>query len=394
MQQPKLRFKEFTQEIKQQKLANCIEEFDGYETLTSGYPLMTSARTGLMYQSDFRAAKSTESETTKFSLLPVGYCTYRHMSDDDIFHFNINDFETPGLVSQEYPVFNTKEGYDLKYIVEYLNSSLSFRAFCRQQKLGGTRTRLYFKNLVKFNICTPSLEEQKKITSLLSAVDKTIAILEEDLELWEEKKKGVIQKLLTREKRFTSPTNQYPDWTTIPLKDILTEYHEKSPKGASYEHVSLTREGVVPKSERYDRDFLVTTDEKQYRVTHINDICYNPANLKFGVICRNKYKDAIFSPIYVTYKVNNGFSPEFIEIIVTRNDFINYALKYQQGTVYERMSVASSDLLSIEVDVPCYEEQVDIANCISKLNDIVTIKQQKIECWKNIKAGLLQQLFV
>ena len=161
MQQPKLRFKEFTQEIKQQKLANCIEEFDGYETLTSGYPLMTSARTGLMYQSDFRAAKSTESETTKFSLLPVGYCTYRHMSDDDIFHFNINDFETPGLVSQEYPVFNTKEGYDLKYIVEYLNSSLSFRAFCRQQNLGGTRTRLYFKNLVKFNICTPSLEEQK-----------------------------------------------------------------------------------------------------------------------------------------------------------------------------------------------------------------------------------------
>lgn len=41
-----------------------------------------------------------------------------------------------------------------------------------------------------------------------------------------------------------------------------------------------------PKCERYDREHLVTNVNKNYKVTRSGDICYNPANLKFGVICK------------------------------------------------------------------------------------------------------------
>ena len=83
---------------------------------------------------------------------------------------------------------------------------------------------------------------------------------------------------------------------------------------------------------------LVSTENKKYKVTHYNDLCYNPANLKFGVICLNKYGDAIFSPIYITFEIDKEVDVDFLGANLTRWDFINRALRFQQGTVYERMA--------------------------------------------------------
>lgn len=215
------------------------------------------------------------------------------------------------------------------------------------------------------------------------------------MEAWEQRKKGVMQKLFNQEVRFKADDgSDFPDWEKKKLKYILTEYKEYSMKDGTYEHVSLTKDGIIPKSERYERDFLVKDSEKKYRVTHLEDICYNPANLKFGVICRNKYKDGIFSPIYVTFRVKDGFIPYFVEMLVTRNDFINYALKYQQGTVYERMAVSPDDLLKIKVLVPSSPEQQKIADCLSAFDDVIKKQKEILEKWQELKKGLLQQMFV
>ena len=179
----------------------------------------------------------------------------------------------------------------------------------------------------------------------------------------------------------------------MPLSDILLEYNEKASKGGKYEHVSLTKEGVIPKTDRYERDFLVTHEDKQYRITHINDICYNPANLKFGVICRNKYKDAIFSPIYVTFRVQSGFLPNYVEAYVTRTDFINHALKYEEGTVYERMAVSPDDLLSITVHFPTENEQAKIANFLDHIQYKIDKQSELVEALKKYKRGLLSAIF-
>lgn len=183
------------------------------------------------------------------------------------------------------------------------------------------------------------------------------------------------------------------DWKRIKLSDILHEYNEKAKKGASYEHVSLTKDGVVPKTERYNRDFLVRDAEKEYRITHLDDICYNPANLKFGVICKNNYKDAIFSPIYVTFKIDSSYDPTFVEFLVTRPDFINYAIRYQEGTVYERMAVSPEDLLSIEVYVPTINEQKDLASLLCELQQLIEIKKNKTELIKQRKQAAADCIF-
>ena len=149
-------------------------ELTEYETLKSGYPLLTSSRTGLMFQKDFRDKASTDNNSTKFSIVPYGKCTYRHMSDDNIFHFNINTIAENGLVSKEYPVFDANDNYNLKFIVDYLNNSKEFVRFCTQRKLGGTRTRLYYKNLCDFKMYVPQLEEQNIIAQHLKLLDNLL----------------------------------------------------------------------------------------------------------------------------------------------------------------------------------------------------------------------------
>lgn len=133
--------------------------------------------------------------------------------------------------------------------------------------------------------------------------------------------------------------------------------------------VSFTVEnGVTPKTDRYEREQLVRGDKKakKYKETRLDDIVYNPANLKFGAISRNKFGNAVFSPIYVTYEVNKTIAlPSFVEMYVTRETFIQNALQYQQGTVYERMSVNTEDFASLDISLPLKEEQRKIGETVS-----------------------------
>lgn len=278
--------------------------------------------------------------------------------------------------------------------MNYLLKSEKVRKQIIRKAQGEQHVNVGQEMLETISIAIPCMSEQQKIADFLSAIDDIITSSQKEVINLEEQKKGVIQKIFSHEVRFkVDDGSQYPDWEEVCLSEVLSEYKETCSKDGTYEHVSLTKQGVVPKTEQYERDFLVTSDDKKYRITHYNDICYNPANLKFGVICRNRYKDAIFSPIYVTFKINNGYIPEFVETMVTRADFINYALKYQQGTVYERMAVSSEDLLKIHVLVPCIEEQQKITDLLSDFDTAIDLAKQELEQWKELKKGLLQQLF-
>ena len=182
-------------------------------------------------------------------------------------------------------------------------------------------------------------------------------------------------------------------WKETALSSVLTERNEYAEKDGTYEHATLSKEGIYGKTARYDRDFLVSTENKKYKVTHLGDLCYNPANLKFGVICLNTYGDAIFSPIYVTFEIEASFDPDFIGAYLTRWDFINRALKYQQGTVYERMAVSPEDFVSIKCCFPQKAEQTRLAEFITLLDKRIAAQGKYVEFLKKYKRGLLSSVF-
>lgn len=359
-------------------------------------PLTISSLDGLIDQRDYFNRTIASKDMSGYYLLKKGEFAYNKSYSIGFDYGSIKRLEKydMGALSTLYICFKNKndELVDPEFLSYYFDS----QKWCKEVYMictEGARHHVLLNvgvdEFFDINLCIPkSIDEQRKIAKIFKSFDEKIEVKKSIITNLKEERKTIVSKIFEKELYSNE------DWKKYKLGDALVEYNEKSLKGKDYEHVSLTKEGVVPKTERYDRDFLVRTDDKKYRVTHLNDICYNPANLKFGVICRNKYKDAIFSPIYVTFKVKKGFSPAFIELLVTRNDFINYSLKYQEGTVFERMSVSPEDLLSIDIEVPNELAQEKIAHFVELFDKKISEEEVQLNSLITIRKGLMQSMFI
>ena len=164
------------------KIGKYLVPYDEFSNETEAYPLATSSRQGLMLQSEYYSDQRYEETSGGFHVVPEGYVTYRHMSDDDIFRFNVNKMGTPVLVSPEYPVFTTAAGLDQDLLIAYLNNMKEFTAYCSAQKKGSTRTRMYFSRLSEFVMPIPPIEEQQKIAEILAICDRMIELKQQLLE--------------------------------------------------------------------------------------------------------------------------------------------------------------------------------------------------------------------
>jgi len=270
------------------------------------------------------------------------------------------------------------------------------------------------KDIENFLIPLPPLKEQQKIAKILLTCDEMIEKQEKLIKEKEKFKKALIQKLLkvelrmengklkklpkVRFKRFSGEQKngklkiENGEWVEKRLGEVLKERKEYSKKNNGMPHLTFSKDGIFPKTEQFNRDFLVVDENKKYKITYLDDICYNPANLKFGVIGRNKYGKGIFSPIYITFEVYKA-NQIFVEYIVTSNDFINKALKYQEGTVYERMAVKPKDLLRLSIYLPpTLKEQEKIANFLSTIEKEIDLLKLELNEFKKLKKSLMQKL--
>ena len=239
----------------------------------------------------------------------------------------------------------------------------------------------------KINVKVPEYNEQVKIAEFLSKIDERIKT-----------QNKIIEDLKTLKKELCNSYFKSIHNNTlleyVALKNILSERKEYCSKDGTYTHGTLSKDGVFPKTERYDRDFLVKDENKQYKVTRFNNICYNPANLKFGVICRNTYGDLIFSPIYVTFEISESVYPAYIELFLTNANFIGRIRRYEQGTVYERMAVSPEDFLSYEIRMPAYEEQVKFADRIQRLQEKIEMETKFSNTLQLQRKYLLNAMFI
>ena len=267
--------------------------------------------------------------------------------------------------------------------INYLLRSQTVRKDIVFRGAGAQHYNIGQEDLKKVSINIPSLVEQNRISYLLELLDKKIELQTKKIEDLKLLKKGLI------DAEFTNS-----NYDEISLKNILKERKLYSEKGLEYPHVTLSKNGIYDKEERYNRDFLVKSEDKKYKITHLNDLCYNPANLKFGVICLNEYGSAIFSPIYVTFEINSIANPKYIKYYTTRNNFINAIRKYEQGTVYERMAVAPEDFLKFNIKLPDIETQNKIVLKLAKLDKKILLEENKLYKLQELKKGLMQKMFV
>lgn len=221
--------------IEYRHLSNDIDKFDIY----------SSSRNGLMLQSAYYSQKTATQTNLGYKTVPNGYVTYRHMSDDDIFHFNINRQNKTILVSAEYPVFDTDDQTNTYFLITYLNSMARFRYFCRGQKMGGTRTRLYFNVLGDFKLAFPSISEQEKIAEILAGQDRVIALKEKLLAEKQKQKKYLMQQLLTGKKRLPGFSGKRKNFRLFDLCQIIADGDWIESKDQSDRGVRLIQTGNI-----------------------------------------------------------------------------------------------------------------------------------------------------
>ena len=409
MNEPKLRFKADDgsrfPDWEEKTVGDMTVELQDYEPLSSGYPLMTSSRTGLMMQKEFRSKSSTDDNTAIFSVVPRGVATYRHMSDDDIFHFNINNLVDKGLVSKEYPVFNTKDNYNLYLLVEYLNSSRNFLNFCKAQKKGGTRTRLYFKVLKDFKLNMPSLPEQQKIAEFLSTIDTVIEKQKETVSAWEERKKGVMQTLFSQEVRFKADDgSEFPEWEEKILDEEgffyggLTGKNKDDFEKGSSKFITYMN---VYKNTFANQDVMGTVNvgitEKQNKVLY-GDILFTQSSEtveEVGLSSVYLYDDEPYlNSFCMGFRFNDlsNVCPKYMGYCMRSENIRKNIMLMGQGI--SRINLGAKRLKTVSYEIPCLEEQQKIADCLSSLDEVIEKQKATLAAWEALKKGLLQQMFV
>ena len=176
-------------------LGNYMISHDEKTTENNQYPVLTSSREGLFLQKDYFTRDVASKDNTGYNVVPYGYFTYRHMSDDLVFKFNINYMVQKGIVSTLYPVFKTTSDLDNYFLKEILNNGNEFKKYALMQKQGGSRTYMYFSKLKQLKLHIPVLKEQEKISVLLKNLDSLIEKQSSKVELLKQRKLGFLQKM-------------------------------------------------------------------------------------------------------------------------------------------------------------------------------------------------------
>ena len=397
---PALRFKGFTDPWEQRKLGDITVELSEYATQELGLPLLTSSRSGLMYQDEYRDSRTTKSTETLFSVVPVGTCTYRHMSDDDVFHMNINTLEK-GLVSREYPVFEASKGNNLEFLVQHINSSEEFKAFCAEQKKGGTRTRLYYNTLCQFTVRVPALKEQAQISQCLKKLDTLITLHQRKYEKLVNIKKSMLDKMFPpngasvpeiRFKGFTDP------WEQRKLGDVADIVGGGTPSTNNPNYWDGDIDWYAP-AEIAGQIYF---DSSQRKITEQGYENSSAKMLPPGTVLFTSRagigKTAILSKKGCTNQGFQSIVPHNDELdsyfVFSRTDELKqYGELVGAGSTF--VEVSGKQMAAMNLKMPTtIEEQQTIGRFFKRLDTLITLHQRKLEKLQNIKKSCLEKMFV
>ena len=401
---PKLRFKEFSGDWESKKLGDLLEFKNGINASKEQYGhgkkfinVLDILSNNYITYENIIGKVDVDNDTFEKNSVGYGDIVFQRSSEtrQEVGTANVYLDKEHKATFGGFIIRGKKIGeYDPIFMNKLLKTS-SARKEITSKSGGSTRYNVGQETLSDVEVILPSIEEQEKIAYLFSLIDDKTSLQSEKVNALKEYKKGMIQKIFSMELRFKDDDGRdYPKWRKIKLSKVLKERKTYSQKNEGLEHVTLSKDGIYRKGDRYDRDFLVVTEDKKYKITKLGDICYYPANLKFGVICRNDYGNAIFSPIYVTFEVKPEADSEYIGAYLSRWDFINKIRKYEEGTVYERMSVKPEDFLRFEINLPSIKEQKKIKEFFNKIDDKIKFEEEKLNRLNDYKKGLIQQMFI
>ena len=272
--------------------------------------------------------------------------------------------------------------------------------------LTGNATKFINKKFMgDIEIPLPPLEEQKKIADILSTVDKKIAFVEENINATEELKKGLMQKLLTEGIGHTefknSELGRIPESWEVnefgKISDILDPHpSHRAPKEDSngYPFVGIgdiSENGII--NLQSSRKVSIEDIKEQN-----SNISINENDIGFGRVAtvgkvikfRGDYSFPFaLSPTMAVIKVKDieyEYFYQYLTSTMTKKQFKNFT----SGST--RISLGIQNLRKLLVLIPPLEEQKQIAEILSTVDNKLENLKEKKQSFEELKKGLMQKL--
>lgn len=282
--------------------------------------------------------------------------------------------------STEFIVMRAREGISDPQFIYYLATSPWFRNVAIKSMVGSSgRQRVQQSVLDDLVLNVPSIEEQKKISSVLCALDQKIALNNEINDNLEQQ-----AKLLYEEMFLNNPD---ADMVSGTLSDIATITMGQSPSGSSYNEDSVGEVFYQGRAEfgfRFPTRRLFTTEPK--RMAEPGDVLLSvrapvgDLNVAYEKCCIGRGLGAIHS--------KTGDSSFML--------YTMFALKPQldvfngEGTVFG--SINRDGLSNLPVNIPSSEEIAKFEAVVRPMDNLIRTNYEEICRLQSIRDSLLPKL--
>ena len=169
------------------------------------------------------------------------------------------------------------------------------------------------------------------------------------------------------------------DWEQRKLGDVFEQTANfVNPNDDDIELWSLTVEdGLTPKSERYNREFLVKK-KTNFKEVRPGDIVYNPMNMTLGAVGFNGMaKSVAVSGYYTTMVANKGYDSYYINTWLKSPQAISLYKTFATGSLKEKQRVQFPTLSIIPATFPEHDEQTKIGSYFEHLDHLITLHHRK-----------------
>lgn len=410
---PQLRFPEFEGEWEIKKLANWnLKVIDGDRGTNypngddfsgEGYCLFLNAKNvtknGFSFETKMFITKDKDELLRKGKLKRNDLIlTTRGSVGNIAFYDNTIKFENIRINSGMVLIRNENSIIDSQFIYSSFFTP-KLKRIIETISFGSAQPQLTVKEINLFKLSIPTLPEQQKIASFLSAIDEKIQLLNRKKEALEQYKKGAMQQLFSQQLRFKADDgNDFPDWDEKRLGEVAVFF-----KGKGISKSDIDEEGLIP-CIRYGELYTnysetisliksrTNLDSKNLFFSKENDViipasgetqidiatasCVMLENIALGGDI-NVIRSSI-NGVFLSYYLNNS----------KKNEIANLA----QGASV--MHLYSSQLKLLNLNIPSLPEQQKIAAFLSGIDDKLAATNQQINNIQTFKKGLLQQLFV
>jgi type I restriction enzyme S subunit len=238
----------------------------------------------------------------------------------------------------------------------------------------------------------PPVAVQRRIVGVLGLAEREVRGLDDLIETKCAFKRGLMQQLLTGQKRF--PEFKDRPWVRRSLGDFFVEKSVTNANRAAQLVYSCTKTiGIVSQAERFGKR-LASADLARYKVVETGDLVYDPMLLWDGSIgFVPEAGRGVVSPAYETFTVSDDANRDYFWPLLKSYNLIHRYKQISQGTNTRRRKAHPRDFLKTVVPMPpTTTEQDKIAEVLTATQreiDLLAAQREQVE---HLRRALLSKL--